>query len=141
MTVYCLDDFKIEFDKLKSKKTYSDLEDQIISYFFDKNIDDLKSGTNLNNHNEVPYIKKRLKGRGGFRFYYLLVIKEENVYLMFVHPKTGSYGASNITDESKTLLYKKVNKCIKTNSLLKLEVKDGKLTFKSLKTKTSKSKK
>jgi hypothetical protein len=39
---------------------------------------------------------------------------------MFVHPKTGSLGADNITDESKALLYKKVLECIQTNDLYKV---------------------
>jgi hypothetical protein len=37
-----------------------------------------------------------------------LIIKDEKLYLMFVHPKTGALGSENITDESKAYLYKKV---------------------------------
>ena len=36
MELYCLEDFKVEFDKLKSKKSYSIIEQEIINYFFDK---------------------------------------------------------------------------------------------------------
>jgi hypothetical protein len=39
---------------------------------------------------------------------------------MFVHPKTGSRGSENITDESKAYLYKKVLECIKSGELYKL---------------------
>ena len=39
---------------------------------------------------------------------------------MFVHPKTGSNGVENITDESKKYLYKKVLKCIQSDDLYKL---------------------
>ncbi len=39
---------------------------------------------------------------------------------MFVHPKTGPFGASNITDESKALLYKKVLQAIQDNKRYKL---------------------
>lgn len=34
MEIYCFEDFKVEFEKLKSKKTYKILEQEIINYFF-----------------------------------------------------------------------------------------------------------
>lgn len=58
MKIYCLEKFKIEFDRLVSKKSYNTLENDIIYYFFNKSIKDLQSGTRLNNSNETPYIKK-----------------------------------------------------------------------------------
>lgn len=88
------------------------------------------SGTRLNNSDTTPYIKKRLQGRGGFRVYFLLIVKDENVYLMYLHPKTGTLGYENITDESKALPYKKVLECIKTNNLFIVTVENNKLTFK-----------
>lgn len=122
MDIYCLEEFKNEFDKLKSKKSYRNLEQELIAYFFNKTAEELRSGTRLNNSDETPYIKKRLKGSGGYRFYFLLIIKNDKLYLMFVHPKSGSLGAENITDESKAVLYKKVLECIKTNNLYQLEL-------------------
>ena len=129
MEIYCLNDFKIEFEKLKSKKSYRDIEKEIISYFFNKTTDDLKSGTRLNNSDLTPYIKKRIKGSGGYRTYYLLIIKNDCLYLMYIHPKTGNMGAPNITDESKAYLYKKVLKSIEDNTLFKLRIKSGKIVF------------
>ncbi len=120
MTIFCLEEFKIAFEKLKSKKSYNTIENDIIDYFFGKSIEELAAGTRLNNNNETPYIKKRLNGSGGFRIYFLLIIKDENLYLMFVHPKTGKLGSENITDESKAELYKKVVECIKNNDLYEL---------------------
>ena len=111
MRIFCLDDFKVEFEKLISKKSYRDLQRELINYFFDKSVEDLKSGTRLNNDDEIPYIKKRLRGSGGYRCYFLLIIiKDECLYLIFVHPKTGPSGSSNITDESKTYLSKYMTK-------------------------------
>lgn len=126
MNIFCLAEFKIEFEKLKSKNSYNSIEKDVIDYFFDKSVQDLSSGTRLNNSNETPYIKKRINGRGGFRFYFLLIIKDENLYLMFVHPKTGSLGYENITDESKAYLYKKILECIKTKELLELTLNSEK---------------
>ncbi len=130
MTILCIEDFKSEFEKLKKKNSYSSIEKNIIEYFFGKEVHQLTSGTRLNNSDDTPYIKKRLNGSGGFRLYFLLVIKDEKVYLMFLHPKTGSLGYENITDESKALLYKKVLECIKTNNLYEVTTKNNKLVFK-----------
>lgn len=105
MNIFCLEEFKIAFEKMKSKKSYKSIEKDIIDYFFDKSVEELSSGTRLNNNNEIPYIKKRLNGSGGFRVYFLLIIKDEKLYLMFIHPKTGTLGSENITDESKADLY------------------------------------
>lgn len=120
MKIFCLAEFKVEFEKLKDKKSYNSIESDIIDYFFGKTVQDLSSGIRLNNSSETPYIKKRINGKGGFRFYYLLIIKDESLYLMFVHPKTGSLGAENIKDESKAYLYKKVLECINSNGLYTL---------------------
>lgn len=117
MKIFCIAEFKVEFEKLKDKKSYNSIESDIIDYFLDKSVQELSSGTRLNNSSETPYIKKRIHGKGGFRFYYLLIIKNESLYLMFVHPKTGSLGADNIKDDSKSYLYKKVLQCINTNDL------------------------
>ena len=129
MKIYCLEDFKTEFEKLTAKKSYRDLESQVIAYFFNKTSSELKSGTRLNNSDVTPYIKKRIAGRGGYRTYYLLIIKEEALYLMFVHPKTGKYGSPNITDESKAYLYKKLLAAIKSHSLYHVTIDSGKLKF------------
>ena len=126
MKIFCLEDFKVEFEKLSSKKSYKDLEKEIIDYFFDKPIQELESGVRLNNSDNTPYIKKRISGRGGYRCYFLMVMKNDCLYLMFVHPKTGTSGSSNITDESKTYLYKKVFKSIQSQDFYELSLDESK---------------
>ena len=134
MEIFCLEDFKLQFEKLKGKKSYNSIEDDIIKYFFGKSAQELFCGVRLNNSSETPYIKKRLNGSGGFRFYYLLIIKDNNLYLMFVHPKTGALGSENITDESKAYLYKKILECIKSNDLYQLSLNEEtkKIDFKKV---------
>lgn len=117
MQIFCIEEFKCAFEKLVKKRPYRDVEMAIIDHFFDKNLADLCSGIRLNNSEEMPYIKKRLNGSGGYRIYYYVIIKNHNIYLMFVHPKIGDLGSSNITDESKSHIYKKVLECIKDNKL------------------------
>ena len=130
MTILCLEDFKIQFEKLKKKNSYLSIEKDIIDYFFEKEVNELISGTRLNNSAETPYIKKRINGSGGFRVYFLLVIKDEKLYLMFLHPKTGSMGYDNISDELKSLLYKKVLESILNNELYILSVDENRIIFK-----------
>lgn len=125
MKIYCLEDFKVEFEKLISKKQYNSLQQEIINYFFNKSVEELSSGTRLNNSSDSPYIKKRLQGSGGFRCYFLLILKNKNLYLMFVHPKTGALGASNINNESKSYLYKKILECIKSDDLYEMKLSEG----------------
>jgi len=67
MKLFCLEDFKVEFEKLISKKTYKSLEQEFTNYFFRKSAQELCSGTRLNNSDQTPYIKKRMKGSGGYR--------------------------------------------------------------------------
>lgn len=126
MEIYCLEDFKVEFEKFKSKNSYKTIEQEVINYFFGKTSQELCTGVRLNHSIDSPYIKKRLGGRGGFRIYFLLILKNDSLYLMFVHPKTGSQGSDNITDESKSYLYKKVLKCIKSEDLYKLSLDEAK---------------
>ena len=129
MTVYCLEEFKTEVEKLGKKNSYAAIETDIIAYFFGRSVQELASGTRLNNSDTTPLIKMRVNGSGGLRVYYLLLIKEGNVYLMFVHPKTGSLGYDNITDASKSFLYKKVLEDIKESQLYVVTHQEGKLQF------------
>jgi hypothetical protein len=136
MVIYCINDFKKAFDDLMKKRAYRSLEGDIIKYFFDKKTEDLLSGKRLNLQQDAPYIKKRLEGSGGFRVYFLIKIVDKNLYLMFVHPKTGSEGSDNITDESKAKIYKEVLDCIKNNDLYKLTLSDDKTKINFIKEKS-----
>ncbi len=53
MNIYCLEDFKVEFEKLKKKNSYKLIESQTIEYFFNKTVSELASGVCLNNSNDT----------------------------------------------------------------------------------------
>ena len=139
MEIFCLEEFKDEVERLKKNNSYADLEKEIIEHFFDKPINELKSGDLLNNSDDKPYIKKRLNGRGGFRVYFLLIIIKDCLYLMYVHPKSGKYGSDNITKEARNGFLRKVIDCIKSKPEALFEVKkdstNTKLMFKPKDTK------
>jgi hypothetical protein len=120
MTIFCISQFKDVFDKLSTKKAYSGLEADIIDYFFNTTIEAIKTGDLLNNSTDAPYIKKRLSGSGGYRIYYLVIVKDDNVYLMYVMPKTGPNGADNLKADYIKELYKNVIESIKNKDLFEV---------------------
>lgn len=117
MKIFCTAEFEKIFKKLSRKNAYRDLEREIIEYFFAEKID-FSGGRRLGGHAENPYIKKRLGGSGGYRTYFYVVVKQDNLYLMFLHPKTGPDGSPNITDDAKTQLLKDLILDIKLGRLL-----------------------
>jgi hypothetical protein len=132
--IYCLEDFKTEFESLISDKQYRDLESDIINYFFSsKSTEELCSGKRLNATSdgafEFPYIKKRFEGSGGYRVYFLLIKKDDKLYLMFIHPKTGPSAARNLKEEKIAELYQKIFDNIKTQNLFKVELFNERLKF------------
>lgn len=127
MKIYCIDEFRTQLERLKRKNSYKDICADLIDYLFDKEIDDLCTGTVLNNNPDTPYLKKRIKGRGGYRLYYYVLIVRNEIYLMFIHPKSGSLGSENITDDTKAELLSKVSACIRNRDLFELQrSSDGK---------------
>jgi hypothetical protein len=128
MKVYCIQEFIDEFNKLKAKKPYRNLEKALISSILEEGSNPY-AGTRLNNSTDTPLMKKRIEGSGGYRAYYLIIVKHDCLYLMFVHPKTGPDGASNILDSSKAMLYKKTLDCIVAQNLFNVKVNDGSIEF------------
>ena len=41
MNIFCLEDFKVQFEKLKKKNAYSSIEEDTIAYFFGKQMHQL----------------------------------------------------------------------------------------------------
>lgn len=129
MTVFCTPEFKIEYEKLTKSKSYRNLGKNIIETFLDKNISDCMSGTRLNGHAINPFIKKRIEGSGGYRIYLLLIIKNDSLYLTFLHPKTGSAGYDNISDDKKSKLLENTYECIYNNKLFKISCCENRITL------------
>ena len=100
MIFYCTEQFKREYEKLIKKKSYrQNLPKVIIKEMFNSTIEQLNArGRKLNlGTREVDFLKIRLGGSSGYRCYYLMVLNGDKVYLGFIHPKSGTYGAPNIT--------------------------------------------
>lgn len=123
MEIFCTENFKSQFERLVKNSSYSTLSQDLIDFFFSDKRNKL-GGTRLNGHAKDPFLKKRLNGSGGFRAYYYIVIKNDCLYLAFVHPKTGKYGMENISDEYKRQLAKEVLEAIKSGNVYSVQV-DG----------------
>lgn len=121
MNIFCLKEFQNAIDALKRKNSYQDVESAIYDHFHAKSESELLTGIRLNLDDLTPYLKKRLKGRGGYRIYYLLIIRDENVYLMGIHPKTGKLGKSTLDKTTIKFLYKQVLGAIRKQDLLRVE--------------------
>jgi hypothetical protein len=124
--LYCIQEFKDAVEKLRNKKPYRGFETEVIEYFFEKKIEEISSGTNLNQSLTTPYIKKRLEGRGGYRLYHLLIIKDNKAYLLYIHPKTGPDGMENIPHKERTGLLKVVYDAITNNNFYSLSCNEEK---------------
>lgn len=129
MTIHCTEEFKSQVENLEKSRAYRSIREDVSEYFHGKAISEVSSGTRLNNSDATPYIKKRINGSGGFRLYFLILIQEENIYLMFIHPKTGPEGAENISDEAKARIYKDVLAAIQSHTLYNVDTNDGTLKF------------
>jgi len=129
MEIYCLPEFKKEYERLCKKDSYSDLTHEMIECFFNKKFSDCLTGKNLNQSTIAPYYKRDIGGRGGYRLYYVALIKSEKIYFGFVHPKTGSMGSSNTTDDFRGQLIKDILRSITSNDLLKVSFTDKSIKF------------
>lgn len=115
----------------------------IIDSIFNKTIDEIKIiGTKRlgGQPDKSLFLRKRLGSENsgnssGYRLYFWLFIFEENIYLLFIHPKTGRRSATNITLEKQKELVRTFKYCRDNNLFLEvnLDKKINKIVFKTTK--------
>jgi len=132
MEIYCLPGFKKVYEKLLKNNSYTNLTQEIINCFHEKNFSDCLTGRNLNQSAVSPYIKKDIGGRGGYRLYYLALTKQNKIYFGFVHPKTGADGSTNTKDEYRAELIKSILDAIQNDDLLRVVISATSIQFKEL---------
>lgn len=109
MNFFVTEEFLHEARLISKNKNHSNLEFNLIESIFNKSIDEIKNiGTKrLGGHpNNNPFLRKRIgqekSGKSsGYRLYFWLFIQDKNVFLLFIHPKTGRRSASNISIEKQ----------------------------------------
>lgn len=105
MKIYCSNRFINEVQTLSKKKAYSDVKGIIKDFFFNKQFTEIMTGDRLYGPDDVPFMKKRVPDAGGYRIYYLVDVINEDVYLEFLHPKTGQLGSPNILSDFKKKIH------------------------------------
>ncbi|ALM50297.1 hypothetical protein AMR72_16250 [Flavobacterium psychrophilum] len=133
MNVYCLPEFKTEYDKLMKNNSYKFVEKEISKNYFGVSFEEALNGRVLNNSDKAPFVKKRLKGSGGARLYLLAIVKDENIFLAFVHPKSGSLGYENISDDKKAQIQKDTYESILLDEYYQVTLPANKLLFEHIK--------
>lgn len=96
MKVYCTDTFRREYLKIIKNKGHRGLGNMIINQVLTQPFSSLATSIVLNGRRDIPFYKKDIGGRSGYRLYCMLVIKDDKLYLLFVHPKKGKYASDNI---------------------------------------------
>lgn len=86
--------------KLEKKPSYSDLRLLFYDYICKHpSFQDWDSSARLSNMSPIPHIRIRLGGRGGYRVYYVLILKNDEVIISGLHPKTGKKQKSTFSNE------------------------------------------
>ncbi len=115
MAVFLTDEFISEVKSILKSKSHSDCETAIIESIFKSSIDDImKVGSPKRlggDPNKSPFIRKRISTEGagksgGYRLYFWILIQQKNIYLLFIHPKSGRRSGTNITVEKQKELVK-----------------------------------
>lgn len=115
MAVYLTEEFISEVKSIQKSKSHSDCETAIIESIFNSTIDDImKVGSPKRlggTPNKSPFIRKRINSKGsgkssGYRLYFWIMIQDENIYLLFIHPKSGRRSGTNITIQKQKELVK-----------------------------------
>ena len=120
MKLYCLIEFKTEYEKIKKNKKYPDIEEMFRDSFFNKSYAECANGDMLYGPTELPFLKKRVPDAGGYRFYFLACSETECIYFTHVHPKTGPLGYENIGPKYKSEIHKKALQAFKNNEIIAL---------------------
>lgn len=121
MEVCCTEEFKEEFERLRRNGSYASIEEVLASSYCDITFEQANTGDLLAAMPGMNYLKKRIEGSGGYRFYVLAVVKGERIYLGFVHSKTGRYGGDNVTSEKKKSILKELLAAMRSQQLYKVE--------------------
>lgn len=119
MEYFYLQSFKSTLKKLKKKKAYKKIVDDLLVFLKDKTKEQLlQTGTSISTKDGIFNMHKfRLKnsvsGKGsssGFRLYLALTIsKNDKVILCSIYPKDGSQGKENLTAKEVIQLFESIN--------------------------------
>lgn len=130
MKIFFTQEFIDEVTLISKSNSHNDCELSLIDNIFNKNIDDIKNtGTKRlgGDPDKNPFLRKRIEtsnsGKSsGYRLYLWIFYFENNVYLLFIHPKTGRRSGTNLTTEKQKELVKTFKENRDNNTFIKTEL-------------------
>jgi|26BtaG_2_1085354.scaffolds.fasta_scaffold04658_4 hypothetical protein len=143
MNIFVTEEFLSEVKIISKDKSHSNCESDLIDSIFKKNIDEIKNiGTKRlgGQPDKNPFLRKRIGSENsgkssGYRLYFWLFIADENVFLLFIHPKTGRRSASNISTDKQKELVKTFKEYRDRDKFIEVELDEtkGQIIFKKTK--------
>ena len=133
MKIFASDLFIEEVKKLIKSGSHADCEFVLIEEVFSKNLKSItQQGTpkKLGGANETPFIRRRLNdgsgSSGGYRLYLWAFIIDKQIYLLFIHPKTGRRSGTNLDKDFQKYLVKTFLKEKNSDGLIQLSLNKNK---------------
>lgn len=107
MRVFMSPTFIKEVRKLLKSKDHADCEQVIIESIYNRTLEEvIQGGTTkkLGGGPDTPFVRRRMQSQGkgksaGYRLYLWAFKIEDDIYLLYIHPKTGRRSAANISPE------------------------------------------
>jgi len=134
MNIYLSEEFIKLLSNLLKVKAHSNIEKILIESLFNKSLEKLNTGIVRlkGNINDSFFLKKRIaqKGKGkssGYRLYAWLIVVDNNLYLLYIHPKTGKYAQININKEKQAELIETFKQKHTTNEFIKVCLSENKI--------------
>lgn len=139
MDIFVTDEFIHEVKSILKNNSHCDCESALINSIFTQSIEEIKlNGCKRlgGNPEKSPFLRKRIEGTStgkssGYRLYFWLMVMEENIYLLFIHPKTGKRSGSNLTTEKQNELVKTFISSRDNSTFIKVELKNNKIVYTS----------
>ena len=130
MYIFFTQEFIDEVTLISKANSHIDCKLSLIHSIFNKNIDEIKNtGTKRlgGDPNKNPFLRKRIEtsnsGKSsGYRLYLWMFYFENNVYLLYIHPKTGRRSGTNLTLEKQKELVKTFKENRDKNTFIRTEL-------------------
>lgn len=118
MRIFMSPTFIEEVRKLSKSKDHTDCEKTLIESVYTKTLDEIIQGgaaKKLGGTPNTPFIRRRLQGQGtgksaGYRLYLWAFRIENDIYLIYMHPKTGRRSTMNISSDYQKELVREFKK-------------------------------
>lgn len=139
MAFFVTNEFVSEVKLLMKTNSHADCEKVIIRGVFNVTLNELcQTGCKRlgGDPSKSPFLKKRIETEGagkssGYRLYFWVMIIEKDVYLLFIHPKTGRKSGTNLTIDKQKELVKTFITAKRDNLFKQVEIQNNRIVYTS----------